>query len=320
MSNALDSLSEALLGFAQEGAAPPAPAQEPVGNAAQTLEELSEALLAYLTAVESGSGVATPVAPERKSKDDDTYSGFGFSFDVGVAGGGTRAVTALLVGVDDLFVRVCRYTAQKARFISVAVGSGSQQSATTNVDLYAFSADERALYLQFLREGANRLWTLLVGYAKGLPFRGYLFDEGVVITNFADLDEFDEEGKPLEWLAGSFVRVGGKIYKALGDVPADTEITDTDYWQEVSALYDTRGKVVFFVDVTDPVRGNSLVQVLRNVEDFLYGFVLWRWYVLSGIEKEAQVWSATAEAAYDDVKSTLLTMCATSTLRGVRMF
>lgn len=315
MSNALDSLSEALLGFAQEGAAPPPPAQEPVGNAAQTLAELSEALLAYLTAVESGSGVVTPVAPERKSKDDDTYSGFGFSFDVGVAGGGTRAVTALLVGIDGLFGRVCRYTAQKARFISVAVGSGSQQSTTTNVDLYAFSADERALYLQFLREGANRLWTLLAGYAKGLPFRGYLFDEGVGIDEQTADSVYNNT-----WNKGDFVRVGGKIYKALEDVPENTEITDTDYWQEASALYDTRGAVVFFVDVTDPVRGNSLVQVLRNVEDFLYGFVLWRWYVLSGVEKEAQVWGATAEAAYGDVKGALLRMRASPTLRGVRMF
>ena len=275
-----------------------------------TLEELSEALLAYLTAVESGSGVATPVAPERKSKDDDTYSGFGFSFDVGVAGGGTRAVTALLVDIDGLFGRVCRYTAQKARFIP-----GAENGATTNIDLYAFSADERALYLQFLREGANRLWALLVGYAKGLPFRGYLFDEGVVITNFADLDEFDEKGKPLAWPAGSFVRVGGKIYKALVDVPAGTEITDTDYWKEASALYDTRGRVVFFVDVTDPVRGNSLVQVLHNVEDFLYDFVLWRWYVLSGIEKVAEVWGATAEAAYGDVKGARRRMRTNPVLR-----
>jgi hypothetical protein len=315
MANTLDQLSEALLGFAGEGGSPAPPAPEPTGNAARTLEELSDALLSYLTAVEEEGGNVESLVPEVRKKDDDTYSGIGFRFDVGVAGGGKKAVTALLVGIEHLFSRVCRYTAQKARFIAVGGERGTENGGATNVDLYAFSADERDLYRQFLREGANRLWELLIAYAKDLPFKGYLFDEGVGITNFTDLDEFDELGKPVEWPAGSFVRVGGQIYKALEDVPEGVEITDTAYWKAVSGLYGTLGKVVFFVDVTSPVKSNSLVQVLNNVEDFLYSFVLWRWYVLSGIENEAQVWNVTMDAAYGDVKRSLLRMWQEPVLR-----
>jgi hypothetical protein len=310
MSNILDKLSDAILDFAKEGAAP-APA--PVGNASQTLDELSEALLSYLTAVEEG-GQASDVEPAptpRAPKDDDTYSGIGFTFDVGTTDGGKRMATALMINIDGLFKRVRRYTAQKARFITV--GSGSQQSAvaTTNVDLYAFSEDEHDLYLQFLREGSNRLWELLVGYVKDLPFKGYLFDEGVEISEWSAVGG---------WPADSFVKVDGKIYKALQAVPAGKEITDTEYWKEVSALYDTLGKVVFFVDVTDPVKANSLLRALHNVEDFLYAFVLWRWYALSGIAAEAQVWNATIDAAYSGVKSGLLTMRKEPVLRRAYPF
>jgi hypothetical protein len=278
---------------------------------------LSDALLVYLTAVESAEGGETiaPIGTEGAdvtAKRDDAYSGIGFTFDVGTAAG-KRTATALMVDIDSLFKRVCRYTAQKARFILVNGQRGTENGATTNVDLYAFSADERELYLQFLREGSNRLWELLVGYVRDLPFKGYLFDEGVGISEPSAVGS-------QQWLVDSFVKVGGKIYKALQEVPAGTEITDTEYWKAVSALYDTLGRVVFFVDTTDPVKDNSLLRALHNVEDFLYAFVLWRWYVLSGVAAEAQVWNATMDAAYSGVRGALLMMRKEPVLRRAYPF
>jgi hypothetical protein len=316
MTAVLDKLSETILDFAKEGAYI-APA--PVGNASRTLGELSDALLSYLEAVEGTEegGTIAPIGTEGAdvtAKRDDAYSGIGFTFDVGTVTG-NRTATALMVDIDGLFKRVCRYTAQKSRFILVngerITANGG--TATTNVDLYAFSADERELYLQFLREGSNRLWELLVGYVKDLPFRGYLFDEGVGISEPSAVGS-------QQWSADSFVKVGGKIYKALQDVPEGIEITDMEYWKGVSVLYDTLGKVVFFVDATDPVRANSLLRVLHNVEDFLYAFVLWRWYVLSGVKEEAQVWNATMDAAYSGVKGALLVMRKEPVLRRAYPF
>jgi hypothetical protein len=290
-----------------------------MSNAFKTLDELSEALLSYLAAVDDSDnvepvGTEEAAAPKCVPRGNDTYSGIGFTFDVGTVTG-RRTATALMVDIDNLFKRVCRYTAQKSRFILVngerITANGG--TATTNVDLYAFSADERELYLQFLREGSNRLWELLVGYVKDLPFKGYLFDEGVEISMQSAVGS-------QQWALDSFVKVGGKIYKALQEVPEGTEITDTDYWKEVSALYDTLGRVVFFVDATDPVRANSLLRALHNVEDFLYAFVLWRWYVLSGVKEEAQVWNATMDADYSSVKGALAMMRKEPVLRRAYPF
>jgi hypothetical protein len=283
------------------------------------LDELSEALLGYLAAVENSDnvgaiGIDGTAGTGRGVLSNDVYSGIGFTFDVGTTGG-KRTATALMVCIEDLFERVCRYTAQKARFIAVNGQRGTENGATTNVDLYAFSADERELYLQFLREGSNRLWELLVGYVKDLPFKGYLFDEGVEIS----MQPAEAVGSAV-WPADSFVKVGGKIYKALQEVPAGVEVTDTEYWEEVSALYDTLGRVVFFIDATDPVRANSLLRVLHNVEDFLYAFVLWRWYVLSGVKEETQVWNATMDVAYSGVKGALLVMRKEPVLRRAYLF
>jgi hypothetical protein len=306
MSSVLNELAEVLVS-GNEVAAPAALVSMPVADVSRTFDELSDALLDYLSAVEAGGSVSE-VVPERKPADNDTYSGFGFTFEVGVTGGGQHTVTALMIGVKELFQRVCRYTAQKARFIPVAVGR--EQSATTNVDLYAFSADEQELYRQFLREGANMLWGVVAGYVRDLPLRGYLFDEGVTISE----QSADAVGSD-EWPAGSFVKVSGAIYKALKDVPEDIEITDTEYWKEVSLLYDTAGRVVFFIDITNAVKSNSLLRLLKNVEDFLYAFVLWRWYVLCGVTAEAQVWNATMEANYSGVKGALVMMQGDKVLR-----
>jgi hypothetical protein len=219
-----------------------------------------------------------------------------------------------MVDIARLFRRVYRYTSQKSRFIAVGGerGAGGGVPATTNVDLYAFSPDERDLYLQFLKEGAGRIWELLIVHSRDLAFKGLLFDEGVEIANFTNSDV---------WPAGSFVRVDGRIYKALQDVPADTEITDTDYWKAVSGLYDTRGKVVYFM--ISPVKEdkyNQLLLSLHNIEDFLYAFVLWRWYVLCGLKDEAQVWNVTMEAAYSSVKGSLLMMRREPVLRRAYPF
>jgi hypothetical protein len=277
-----------------------------VGNSSQTLADLSEALLDYLTAVGGAedNGTVEPVVPEDATKKvDNVYSGIGFRFDVGATD--DRRVTALMVDIWGLFERVYRYTSQKSRFIAVGgerETANGKAAGSTNVDLYAFTPDEADLYRQFLKEAAGKLWELLVGYSRDLPFKGCLFDEGVSIS-----EQSAEAVGSQTWPADSFVRVDGRIYKALQDVPAGTEITDTDYWKEVSGLYDTLGKVVYFVPAdSSELSGNRLVALLHNVEDFLYAFVLWRWYVLAGLRDEAQVWSGTMDAAYSGIKGSLL--------------
>jgi hypothetical protein len=272
-----------------------------------TLEQLTNALADYLSSLETVTTV-TPVAVEAKQNEPE-FAGEGFSFAIGH--NGRQRITAVMVDMERLFERVYRYTSQKSRFISPTPkgGMGSRTAgaipATTNTDLYTFSPDEKSLYLQFLKEGADKLWALLAAYSKKLPFKGYLFDEGVEISESTMVNN-------VTWTAGSFVRVERKIYKAIQDVPVNIEISDTDYWKEVSALYATRGKIVYFIhtnfcesqaDYMNEIPWNALLDLLHAVENALYSFVLWRWYTMAGLGDEAAMWYGSFEVAVASVKS-----------------
>lgn len=87
-------------------------------------------------------------------------------------------------------------------------------------------------------------------------------------------------------------------------VPVNTEITNEEYWEQVSELYDTKGKVAYFIDTELPQ--NAALNCLQAVENYLYSFVLWRWYTIAGQIDEAQVWNASFTASADDIKSSLL--------------
>ncbi len=69
-------------------------------------------------------------------------------------------------------------------------------------------------------------------------------------------------------------------------VPVNTEITNEEYWEQVSELYDTKGKVAYFIDTELPQ--NAALNCLQAVENYLYSFVLWRWYTIAGQIDEAQ--------------------------------
>lgn len=274
-----------------------------------TLDQLTHALAEYLSSLETATAV-TPIAAEIKQSDPE-YAGEGFNF--AISHNGTQRITAVMVDMEQLFERVYRYTSQKSRFVSPRLPKGEMGSgttgaipATTNTDLYTFSPDEKSLYLQFLKEGADKLWVLLMTYSKKLPFKGYLFNEGV------EIQDYTNEGKLREWSAGRFVRIDGKIYKAIQDVPVNVEISDTAYWKEVSALYATRGKVVYFIhtnfcespaNYTNEMPWNAVLYLLHAIENALYSFVLWRWYTMAGLGEEAAMWYGSFEAAIASAKS-----------------
>ncbi|MDR2359393.1 MAG: hypothetical protein LBD87_06300 [Prevotellaceae bacterium] len=269
------------------------------------LDQLTDALTDYLNSIETVTAVA-PVAAETKQSEPE-FAGEGFGFAISYHG--TQRITAVMVDIERLFERIYRYTSQKSRFIAVngerATGNGRTVTATTQTDLYTFSPDEKTLYLQFLKEGADRLWELLMVYSKKLPFKGYLFDEGVAISEPPAVDN-------VTWTAGSFVRVEGKIYKAIQDVSENIEISDRDYWKEVSVLYATRGKVVYFIHTNfcesqsnymNEIPWNALQDLLHTVENALYSFVLWRWYTMAGLGEEAAMWYGSFEVALASVRS-----------------
>jgi hypothetical protein len=273
-----------------------------------TLDQLTNALADYLSSLETVTMV-TPVATAAKQSEPE-YAGEGFSF--AISHNGEQRITAVMADIERLFERVYRYTSQKSRFISPLTpkgGTGNVQTGAvpdrTNTDLYTFSPDEKSLYLQFLKEGADKLWALLMTYSKKLPFKGYLFDEGVEISEPAIVNN-------VTWNAGSFVRIDGKIYKAIQNVPVNVEISDTAYWKEVSALYATRGKVVYFIhtnfcesptNYTNDMPWNAMLYLLHAVENALYSFVLWRWYTMAGLGEEAAMWYGSFEVAVASAKS-----------------
>ena len=259
---------------------------------AALLEQLPQAILEYLEAV----GDSTDIRPLVEGSDASRYeySGVGFGFDVGRAGdsGDRLWATGLFIDIDKLFDRVGRYTSQKSRFITAPTSGGD---SGTRTGLYAFTPDERALYLLFLKEGADRLWSVTSGYGKWLPFKAYLFDEGL------DIREWDA-GQT--WISGTIVDHDGTLFRALSDVPVGISIEDGEYWTETTPLYRTRGKVAYFIEAgyagtSRSIPWNALVKLLYSLEDALSAFVLWRWYTLAGIRDEASAWLAT----YDQAKS-----------------
>jgi hypothetical protein len=272
------------------------------------VERLRDALVSYIRFLTTTEHEHRPVEEVRPSSED--YSGVGFVWRL--HGDWTefegRVVVALMSDIDLLFERIGRYTSQKSRFIMTGGGSVAMD---THTDLYAFTRDEYALYRQFLREGSDRLFGLFSAYNKGVPFRGYLFDEGVdVVTQGSD------EVSGSAWPADSFVRVSGVLYRAVQDVPAGISIDDREYWGLASSLYDTRGKIVYFVGgVLDSFPANSLMGVIQSVENYLYSFVLWRWYVLAGLLEEASAWSSSSQMYSGDVRR-FLTHRMFGTTRG----
>jgi hypothetical protein len=273
-----------------------------------TLDQLTDALADYLSSLETAT-VVTPIAAEIKQSEPE-YAGEGFNF--AISHNGTQRITAVMVDMERLFERVYRYTSQKSRFIVPLTSKGGTENRRTgavpdrtNTDLYTFSPDEKSLYLQFLKEGADKLWALLMAYSKKLPFKGYLFNEGVEISEPTAVNN-------ITWSAGSFVRVEGKIYKAIQDVPVNIEISDTAYWKEVSALYATRGKVVYFIHTNscesstnymNEMPWNAVLYLLHAIENALYSFVLWRWYTMAGLGEDAAMWYGSFDAAIASAKS-----------------
>jgi hypothetical protein len=265
------------------------------------LNELADALAGYFSASASSGtsagGAAAAIPPAAHFE----YTGVGFQF----VFDRRQHVTALMTSIDILFLRVWRYTSQKSRFImqagSKGGGTAGSVPATTHTDLYTFSPDEQDLYREFLREGADRLREALMVYSKGLPFKGYLFDEGVEISE----QPADGVGS-LVWPAGSFVRVGGQIYRALEEAPLGTEVTDMAYWEAVSGLYATLGKVVYFISTEAALSNNALLDALHSIEHGLYSFVLWRWYNMAGLGEEAAVWYGSFEEQLSLVRKALM--------------
>jgi hypothetical protein len=264
------------------------------------LENLTGALLDYLAHVEEAEAFC-PVAPAACCAEESDYSGMGFVWaQAGHYGRfGGRKYVALMSDIGRLFVRVQRYTAQKSRFIVVRGESGGD-AGSTNTDLYSFTVDEVDLYRQFLREASHRLWQLFSAYGKGFPYRGFLFDEGVSIVELTESEVAERA-----WAAGSFVRVSGVLYRSVEAVPSGTALSDVAYWSPASGLYDTLGKVVYFVSFSDSGDEQLLLVVLKAVQDYLYSFVLWRWYVLAGLSPEAEVWRSSYEQAGGTVRSFL---------------
>jgi hypothetical protein len=250
---------------------------------------LADALFEYISAIMPVMPqCVTPISPEKNHQSSEPdFAGLGFTFTTANANTAQQC-TAVMVDIERLFTRVQRYTAQKSRFVSVQEGKNA--AATTDTDLYRLSADEKELYLQFLREGAHRLWQLFYMHAKALNFRGFLFDEGY------DIEDWEAENS---YSTFTIVRADDKFYQAAYDnVPAGTQLDETQYWREVSVLYDTKGKVVFFVRVMadNPIPSNALLRLLTAVVEYLYAFVLWRWYVLASLPNEAQVWATEVES------------------------
>jgi len=260
------------------------------------LTKLTSALLGYLEGIVQAQNVQPITAPCHPASDIPHYCGEAFQFHLGRCGG--AAVTAIMIHIEKLFTRVNRYTSQKSRFLANKEGA-------TNTDLYAFSADEFDLYKQFLIEAADRIYKFFLPYTKRLPFKGYLFNEGVDITVYST----EATAKSTAHPANKFIRIDepahdGKLYQAIQNVPADTDITDTDYWRVVSELYDTKHKVVYFLDTIIPP--NAILDCLQAVENYLYAFVLYRWYTMANIKDEADNWMVALDASESDIRSALV--------------
>jgi hypothetical protein len=212
---------------------------------------------------------------------------------------------AVMLSIAETFSRVQRYTAQKARFIMVGREGASDKKAqlTTSVDLYRLSADEEDLYRLFLHEAADRLWAAsFMPYVKKLPFRGYLFDEGKDIPT-----RTAQEAAASAWSSGDLVQVGKTLYVAIADVPVGGDILDQSLWREASPLYATKGKVAYFfqVDSQNTVPPNDREALAHAAAEYLYAFVLCRWYAMANVEAEAAAWSAACEAAAAEVRQEL---------------
>jgi hypothetical protein len=243
-----------------------------------TLDKLAGAIAGYLELIRFTPAVQFVAQEEKKPN----YSGIGFAFEKEeLISKQKQKYTALMVDIDKLFSRVYLYTSQKSRFIRDKEGN-------TDTDLFTFSPDESNLYLQFLKDGSDELWKIFIAYAKQLAFKGYLFDEGVDI-----IDSTEDDVKLRSWDKGSFVRVNERIYEAVDNIPAGTDITNEEFWNPSSNLYDTKGKVVFIIihgNYRMLIPDNALLLILKTIEDCLYAYVLWRWYTMAEHKMEAELW------------------------------
>jgi hypothetical protein len=239
--------------------------------AMSTLQDLLNSLLDFLM---ERAADGTADIPTLQDEDNNNYAGILFDFPYETDG--QRTITAIMIDIDRLHEKIGRYTSQKARFIQIQVG---EKQTGTHTDLYRFSPDEKELFLKFLREGSDRLFIeAFHQYIKEFQGKGYLFNESMPI-----IDIVVEDLAVKTFIKNDVIKVRDKIYLALKDVPVSTEPTDKDYWKEVSHLYDTRNKVVFFIasdseNTSEIHNGNILTAILRSAVHYLYAYVLHKWY------------------------------------------
>ncbi|MDR0618879.1 MAG: hypothetical protein LBG17_03150 [Bacteroidales bacterium] len=269
-----------------------------------TIDNLTSALLGYyqvIDNVQAGSSSNTAGSAEIIAAKDPDYAGVAFTFPRANGFDGSLA-TAIIIDIDELFTKIDRYTSQKSRFIKTQTAKDGP--AVTDTDLYRFSPDERELYIQFLKEGADKVFTKTVARSKKLGYKGYLFDEQIPIVDPCD-DSFPYD-------KGTIVRDNGKYYIAIQDVPPGPDLFEAEYWRETPAevkpLYETTHKIVYFFEIDNPDKfsQNMLLALLGKIEKALYSFVLWRWYVLAAMYDEAQIWASVFDTTLESIGSQLI--------------
>jgi hypothetical protein len=287
--NALSALSEALQGYlALTEQELPACAVIPEPNLSAADRRLSEAL------------AKMPSAAERQCTIRD------------VAGGcRPKTITYHIMQHDvaALRLRVERYTAQRARFASKSVEGDM-------VSLLTLSQERELTFDELMQAAALEAYSATAAYAKILPFKACILNEGVAITPVVD-SEFTSPDSPTTYRAGQYVRRlsgeeygdGAGPYLGLGVILLAIEDGARgeceEQWQEQPEYVDTSGRITLLI-AEDSEHGcrwdvQTVERMHRIIADFLFHRILAQWYAICAMPADEQRMALSADSLRADL-------------------
>jgi hypothetical protein len=291
---------------------------------------LQNALWDYLRAVCSAQAAAIAAshaaAIHRHEQCGAEYQGEQFNF-ITAHNGEQLICTAAMADIEALFVRAQRYTAQKARAIAARMeGATIHQYAITTDErgMYLQFLREAADTLwncfyphvkdlkfrgYLFDEGetmpSNDNGTYTIGKifkandgniykCVQIPYSAATIaaNPNVETTTYAaDMALYDFNDS---YEAGdTFVDAANTALRVKLAIPA-YNYTNGEYFELLSKAVFTKGKVVYFIGINEnnPIPANHIEALLGLVCNYLYYFVLWRWYNMWMLPEERDYWYA----------------------------
>jgi hypothetical protein len=193
--------------------------------------------------------------------------------------------------------RVERYTAQRARLASKSVEGDM-------VGLLTLSAEQRITFDELLQSAVSEVYAVTSGYARPLPIRGCIVNEGVPISVFSN----SASGS---FAKGSYIRITssadsvGAIYLSLADGAQGSQVGNPAQWEVQPEYVDTSERVTLLLaeDRRIGVWGIQALEVIyRLIADQLYYHILAQWYAMCAMPDDA----ARAALSADDKRASLV--------------